>query len=412
MREEIRNYIAQMEAGLAEGSSLRMIPTYLGVKEHPGDDREILVIDAGGTNLRIARVRLSGSEAEVLERRGTRMPGTQGEISCEELISALADHILTVRGDARECGFCFSYPAEILENGDGKVLHFDKDVRIRNSEGLELGESLNREIVRRGEEAMQFTVLNDTVATWFAGVLKGHACDSASVIAMIWGTGFNVCYLERADNIRKMDASFDMVINMEAGGYDGFPMTETDKALDASTAIPGDQLMEKKVSGAYLGMNLYYTLLSECENGSFSAGFAERLKNKGAISTAEMNLFYSDPDNSGAGTAENTLSSLCANEEEKPKILAAIEKIADRAAYMTALTLASIIEHLDIGKRQELPANVVIEGTTYQKFDLLRVRLAHHMEQIVRSELGRYYRLEDMSESNLAGSAFAALCRA
>ena len=61
MREEIRNYIAQMEAGLAEGSSLRMIPTYLGVKEHPGDDREILVIDAGGTNLRIARVRLSGS---------------------------------------------------------------------------------------------------------------------------------------------------------------------------------------------------------------------------------------------------------------------------------------------------------------------------------------------------------------
>ena len=416
MLEDIQNYISQMDAGLADSSSLRMIPTWLGVGEHPDDDREILVIDAGGTNLRIVRVRMRGGKAEVMERVAAKMPGTEGEISCEELISTLTDHILAVRGTARDCGFCFSYPAEILENGDGRVLHFDKDVLIRDSEGLVLGESLNREIARRGEETMRFTVLNDTVATWFAGVLREQECDPASVIAMIWGTGFNLCYLEQKDNITKMRAPFDMIINMEAGGYDGFPMTDVDEAVDASTAIPGDQLMEKKVSGAYLGSNLYFDLQKLCENGFFDGAFSERLYSKGMLTTEEMSIFYSDMKNCAEEGAEpgkkSGLFSLCRDEDERRQVLSAIEETGDRAAYIVALSLASVIVHRDIGKTEDAPAQVVIEGTTYQKFDLLRARLAHHMEEIVRKELGRYYCLEDMSESNLAGSAFAALCRA
>ena len=53
MREEIRNFMNEMDAGLAgTASSLPMIPTFLGAGNMEPYAKPILVIDAGGTNLR------------------------------------------------------------------------------------------------------------------------------------------------------------------------------------------------------------------------------------------------------------------------------------------------------------------------------------------------------------------------
>ncbi len=146
-----------------------MLPTYLGIQEVSAYEKPILVIDAGGTNLRVARVQFAADRFQVLESTKGRMPGTGGAITAESLITQLVDAIEPVLDGIELCGFCFSYPADIMENRDGKIIAFSKDVEVTGSEGLVLGESMNAELIRRGRQPLQFCVLNDTVATYFGG---------------------------------------------------------------------------------------------------------------------------------------------------------------------------------------------------------------------------------------------------
>lgn len=92
-----------MEAGLTGSvSSLPMIPTYLGIGKQEEYLKPILVIDAGGTNLRAASVRFTDTGFEVLDIVKRKMPGREGKISAEQLFSELTDTIEKVLSDETE----------------------------------------------------------------------------------------------------------------------------------------------------------------------------------------------------------------------------------------------------------------------------------------------------------------------
>ena len=417
MRKEIQDFISEMEAGLCGTSSLPMIPTYLGIAETNPYSSPILVVDAGGTNLRVARVRFGENGFEVLGVVKGKMPGTGGTITADALFEQLVDAAEPLLEGIELCGFCFSYPAEIQKNRDGKIIAFSKDVEVTGSEGLLIGESMNAELVRRGRKPLQFCVLNDTVATYFGGCsrLAPEAYDSA--IGMILGTGINSAYLEKAEKIGKIaPAPYDMAINIESGKFNKVEMQPFDRMLDENSAMPGDAWMEKKISGAYLGNNLYYALLDACEKcdgikdkadrdaaeGLPDNAFRARLLEKGGIETAELSLFTEDP------YGESAIASLCRTAEERDYALKIADQIVDRAAYLVVCHLAAIMEHCDTGTHRTEPATIIVEGSTWQKFQALRERIIYYAHQIITLEQGRYYRVCAVEGSNLIGSAWAA----
>ena len=61
-----------------------------------------------------------------------------------------------------------------------------------------------------------------------------------------------------------------MIVNTEAGNFSRLPLIYYDKVLDSQTENPGQQLMEKMVSGKYLGELLRVTLKDMAERGAWS----------------------------------------------------------------------------------------------------------------------------------------------
>ena len=402
MREEIRNFMDEMEEGLAgRQSSLPMIPTYLGIGNADKYRKPVLVIDAGGTNLRAAAVCFTDSGLEVLDMVKRKMPGREGAISTNTLFSELVDTIEPMLDGIELCGFCFSYPADIQPDRDGKIIAFSKDIEVTGSEGVLIGESMNAELARRGKKPLKFCVLNDTVATFFGGCSSLPAEAHDSVIGMILGTGINSCYLERADQIGKIaPAPYDMVINIESAKFKKLEMKSFDLRLDENSALPGDAWMEKKISGAYFGSNVYYALLEKCEEGIFDRAFRERLLKKGDIRTSEISVFTEDP-------YGEDLDGLCVTAEQKEAVLAVAEELIDRAAYLVVCHLAAVMEHRDLGCHRRAPAIIVTEGSTWQKFAAMRERIIYYAHRIIELEQGRFYRFFEVEKSNLIGSAQA-----
>ena len=122
-------YISDMRAGLrGEASTLMMLPSFLPAAGAPRTGESVLVLDAGGTNLRAGRIRFDEAGkpvTEALQKR--RMPGTLGEdTDAEEMFRDIAELALTVAGETERACIAFSFPCECLPNGDGRIISMGK----------------------------------------------------------------------------------------------------------------------------------------------------------------------------------------------------------------------------------------------------------------------------------------------
>lgn len=132
-------------------------------------------------------------------------------------------------------------------------------------------------------------LLNDTVGT----LACGRYSSPDVTMGIILGTGTNCCYVEKTDNIKKLQeeqkahSQESMVINMEWGSYisELLPMTADDYASDAAGANPGKCFFEKLISGMFMGESVRLTVtciahfLRVCVNrfGLFSRLLENRL---------------------------------------------------------------------------------------------------------------------------------------
>ncbi len=211
-----------VEALKDQTDTLSMLPSYIyGVSETP-KGRTVLAMDLGGSNFRIARAIFSQEGSlEFRDYKKMPAPGLDREISPDEFFGFFARQIAEF--EETEIGFCFSYAAEILPDGDGRILKFVKNIRIHDAEGLVLGREINKRLVAMGSFERHFTVLNDTVAT----VIGTPGCN----MGMVLGTGYNLACIKDG-----------MIINTEAGLYVGLPYEEFDV---------GD-MAERQIAGAYM----------------------------------------------------------------------------------------------------------------------------------------------------------------
>lgn len=403
-----RAFAADMALGLGgdPSANMMMLPTYLSDAGELPLDQPVVVVDAGGTNFRVALVTLGRDGPRVEGLSISPMPGSQGPITKAEFVDKVAEALLPLVKRSHKVGFCFSYAAEILPNRDGRVLEISKQVQILGSEGMLLGEELSAALAEKGERGVSFTVLNDTVAALLGGVAATRDERFDGYIGLIYGTGVNTCYSESADRVGKLTTPWaepSMLINMESGSFGQIPEGEGDRLLDEASVDPGKCRYEKRVAGRYLGEIIFHTLRLAAGDGLFSPPMAQRLAELAELPMVQADAFCARP------YGENILAQACQNEEDREAAYLIIDACIERAARLVCANVAGIFLQTGWGQHRHRPACIVAEGSSFYKGQLFKGKLERVCAEYITGVLGRYFVFRRAEDANLIGTATAAL---
>ncbi|MFH1038257.1 MAG: hypothetical protein V1789_06265 [PVC group bacterium] len=258
--EDIRATLAErIREGLKkEEGEIGALPTYLA-PPGAGGGGEALVIDIGGTNIRAAGIRMTGSGTVVISPEPATTPLVSEWDSAASFFDRQAELALFL-GPASNLpiGYCFSYPFRAMPGGDAVLLYWTKQLNVPGVAGHKVGEMLLNAFRKRGYRPRWVRVLNDTVAALMGGDLafrKGGRF--ATFIGLIVGTGTNMAaYFPTSLLAAKVsEAEFGhakMAVNLESGNYHPPHLTRFDDELDATYPHVGEHRLEKAVSGKFL----------------------------------------------------------------------------------------------------------------------------------------------------------------
>ncbi|OQB15207.1 MAG: Hexokinase [Firmicutes bacterium ADurb.Bin193] len=402
-------FLSDMEKGLAgQKSSLKMIPTYISMDKDIPVGEKVIVMDAGGTNFRVATVYFDSDKKPVIEDfQKYPMPGTEGEIGTDEFFDTICRYLGPVLEKSNKIGFCFSYPTEILPNKDGKLISFCKEVRVRGAEGMLVGKSLLDALKNKGHtEDKSIVLLNDTVATLLGGRAAYPDRVFDSYIGFILGTGTNTCYVEANKNIKKspeISASQGaMLINIESGAYDKAERGIIDAEFDKSTVNPDRYKFEKMISGGYQGGLMLTVFKKAAADDLFGGKFTEGIRKISELSSKAIDDFLYYP------FGDNALARIC-DRNDRLVLYYLIDAMLERAAKLVAVNISAVVMKTGKGTDPSMPVCVAAEGTTFYKSKLLRGKLDYYIRTFLNDKKGTYCEFVQADSATLIGTAIAAL---
>jgi hexokinase len=407
-------FVEEMKRGL-EGrpSSLPMIATYIETARDVPRGERVISLDAGGTNMRVAGVSFDKAGVPVIDGLTRhRMPGVDKALSREEFFRSLAEAVRPhLRGSDR-IGFCFSYPAEITPQKDGRLTQFTKEIKAKGVEGQLVGAgllgALPGGVSAAGEDA-RVVLLNDTVATLLAGrnALPGRRFDD--FIGLVCGTGLNAAYVERNSLITKVpgiDPAGSQVVNTESGSFALGGFGPVDDAFDQTMANPGKYRHEKTISGAYLGALCLFAAQSAARAGCFSTPAARLIEGVAGLSTRGLNDFLLYPH-----SAENPLGAACADQpaDDARGLYVLCDSIVERAAALVAVNLSAIVLETGKGRDPRFPVCITADGTTFWQLRTFHARVESWMRTLLSGDRARAWEIASVADAPLLGAAIAAL---
>lgn len=368
------------EGATNDDRQLAMIPAFLS-PPRPGLSGEAIAIDAGGTNLRAARVRVHASgEVEIIGTiHEAPLPGAKGrpEATAKEFFEA---HVQVVKSAGlaemahAPIGYCFSYPSRVLPDGDASLLRWTKEVRVTGVEGNRVGTLLLEHLRAAGLTPGPLFILNDTIATLAAGARGG--VDPTRSVGLIVGTGTNMGAYLPTHALPKLPAAdwsaAFMAVNFESGAFSPPGLGPADDDVDAASEHPGAQRLEKTISGAYIG-------------AVFTAA-ARRLglhpQDAPALDSAEVSRLAVEDASSAKGQVARA--------------------VIDRAADLVAAALAATNDLLGPGEDLYVSA----EGSMFLHGHGFKERMAASLTTLLG---GTRVHVLSSKDANLAGTALAAL---
>jgi len=355
----------EMEKGLAkEESSLKMLSSYLG--NPSGQERgTFLALDFGGTNLRLLLVELLGQRrfrvreqtAFLLKDSQKGYDYTSAQTSAQELFDFIALKIarflegIPLPQAAYFLGYTFSFPFSLAGEKSAILLNWTKEFKTVGVEGQDVGQLLTEALRRQGlQKVVLQTILNDTVGTQLAAAYQDSNCRIGSII----GTGHNSCYLEKGT-----------IINLEAGNFHLLPRTRYDRILDQKSWQPGSQILEKMVSGQYIGELVGLIIESFQAQELIFLGEKECFKGENLFTAQDMSVVLRD-NSPNLEKVEELLRqkfNFQQNSLRERKILREIcSLVRDRSAALIAATYLGIIRQLG-GKKH----TIAIDGSLFEK---------------------------------------------
>lgn len=417
----VQSFISHMTNGL-EGtlSSLAMLPTYLEIHEDWPRNEKVIVMDAGGTNLRTALIHFDNNMEPVLEHfKKFPIPGSHGEVSREEFFDMLVDAIKDLVSESTKIGFCFSYPTHTMPNHDGKLLFFSKGIKVKNHENMLIGAGLREALHKKGyHKDFKIAVVNDTVTTLLMGMLTKAQHKFDGYIGVVLGTGMNAAYQEKNIAITKVTHSKKVgprqIVNVESGNFSGYLQGSIDRSFNDIAAPIGMHSFEKTMSGAYLGPLTSHVLQSMCGKDIFSKPFSTKLSAiTSKITTKDLSAFLKDPLDEEQLMGKIAVEIINENPAEGPSDVEALylacELLVERAAKLFAISIASVILKSEQGLSPLKPLCIVIDGTTFYSIKGLSLQTHLYLHQILQGNQRRYFEIVRVENASLLGAAVAAL---
>ncbi|KAJ5151058.1 glucokinase [Penicillium canariense] len=283
------------------------IPTFVS-KVPDGTEKGIyLAVDLGGTNCRVSLIHLHGDATYTITQAKDTIPKElMVNSSHEPLFDFIAGNIARFMEDHAEemthveinsnpqptqghyfkLGFTFSFTFTNTCLERGTLLQWDKGWDIPDALGKDPSQMLQSAIDRLSLPVRVAAITSDSVGTLLARSYSS-LWRSSTLLGAIFGTGTNAAYVERRENVLKLAGSSTgaradtapgqelMVINTEWGGWcDDEPaalgtVVQFDTLLDQSSSNPTKQLLEKRVSGLYLGEIVRLVILHLLDQGLF-----------------------------------------------------------------------------------------------------------------------------------------------
>ncbi|MDD5422557.1 MAG: hypothetical protein PHT32_03940 [Candidatus Omnitrophica bacterium] len=366
MKKIIRDFHSEMDKGLRrQNSSLKMIPAY--VDRPTGREKgKFIALDLGGTNFRILELELKGrgrfgrvkSEKFVLGKKYIR--GEGGRLF-DFIAGCLKSFLKRNKMDGAaevKAGFTFSFPVEQTAAASGRLHGWTKGFELKGTVGKDVAGLLNDAFLRSGLNNVKVAALvNDTVATLAAGSYCDKTCD----VGLILGTGTNACYAERLANIRKWRGpslrSGEMIVNIEWGNFDRLKATPYDRLLDRECNNPREQMLEKMISGMYLGRIAYFALkgLGGCFGGirEFKTEYVSAIEADKSRNLGKTGRFLKK-----AGVPGSTL-------QDRQACKKVCEIVSLRASRIVSSCIAAVITKIDPGMKRS--HTVAVDGSLYEK---------------------------------------------
>ena len=412
LKTGVADFLREMEEGLnGRRGGLEMIPTYLQATGELPRNQPVIAIDAGGTNVRVALVSFDEEHRPAISdfQRFT-MPGVEREVGKHEFFRTMAGYLAELASRSGRIGFCFSYSMDQLPSRDARMRRFGKEIKAPELIGELVGAGLLEALRDRGHGGeRRVVVLNDTVATMLAGRSGSADRNYSGYIGFILGTGFNTCYPELNRNIGKLGeprGEGAQVINMESGNYSRAPLGTMDQDLARETRFPKEALLEKMISGAYLGSVALYTLRRAASEGLFSKEVGENLRALPALSTDALHAFLARP-----VKTDHPLGAIAgqASGRERSLLYRLSDMIVERAAKLTALVLSATLLKTWAGEDPCAPVCIVAEGSVFWGLHSLKRKVEYFLKAHLEEQEHRYFEIIRVENASLVGAAIAGL---
>ncbi|KAH8658243.1 hypothetical protein BX600DRAFT_482639 [Xylariales sp. PMI_506] len=374
------HFVRQMRDGLAHQRNWQL-PSYVTNVPTGREQGEFLAVDLGGSNCRICLVDLHGDSTFTVIQSKHRVPADVMinesyrplfSFIAEKLSEFLENHAQshnnsnagsTINSSLFSLGFTFSFTCEQTSLAGGRLIRWDKGWDIPEAVGRDPCMMLQEAIDEMHLPVRVSVLANDSVGTLLTRSYTSGGRGS-TLAGVIFGTGTNAAYVEKLPNVRRLGAAAEgspsvreiMVINTEWGCFDDemivLPRTPYDDELDISSIDSGSQMLEKRVSGLYLGELLRLALLKLSKAGAFQMTISELspIYKKDSIDSAFLSQLADSSHDSTAGVPEKaseTIAAFLLAENVSSGDVRAIKLIASaigrRAARLAGASLAAIV---------------------------------------------------------------------
>ena len=397
-----------MHKGLKkEKSDQDMIRTFSNPPEKSAKGKSVIVIDAGGTNFRSCLVTFDDNGIpSISEMEKTKMPGVEKELSKKEFFEQFAVNLEHLKNKSDRIGFCFSYPMEIKENGDGVLLGFSKEVKAPEVIGCEIGKCLKEVLKEHGWNSInRITLCNDTVSALLAGAACATDGDKySSYIGFILGTGMNAAYLQpdsKEYNLKKQ------IIVCESGKFLSVNRSDFDIAFANTTNNPGAFYLEKLCSGAYLGPLSWFALQAAAKDGLFTEKTAKAIEKLELLTLIEVDKFLHGPYNKESALGK--IACETASDEDMDRIFQILNAIVERSARYSAAILTACAIQTGQGKNAAKPICILCDGTTFFKTYKIKERVNAYLDEVLTKELEINWNIVSCDNDITLGTAIAGL---
>lgn len=405
----IEALLFDMDEGLCgRPSGEDMIKTYINPPSRTAAGKNVIVIDAGGTNFRSCLVTFDSNgnpSIDFLEK--TKMPGIEREFSKKEFFDKIAENLEHLKDKSSDIGFCFSYPVEMQEDGDGILINFSKEVKAPEVEGCRIGKELEKALKSHGwKNKLHISLLNDTVSALLAGAADpDEGMRYSSYVGFILGTGMNAAYIQKADPAYKDLKT--QIINCEAGKFDKVARSDFDISLDSKSEKPGVGIMEKLCSGAYMGPVSYEAVTLAGREGLFSDALSKKLSGLDSLTQIEMDSFLHAP--YATKSKLGAIMTECAEKEDYDVLFQLLDALVERCARMAAAILAACVIKSGAGRTADEPVCILCNGTSFFKTYKVKQRVLGYLEEALVKERGLHFDVISRENDITLGTAIGGL---